>query len=275
IGTYILKITDSNGCDFFDTTQIAELPPYTDTARVKATCKDLCSGEISVLPIGGVAPYTYAWSNGGSSSQIDSLCSGVYSLLITDSVNCSITDTFFVDIYSAFDSMRVWADDTVVFRGNTTRLHVTPVPAGSYQWEPSATLGTPDQPNTSASPQDSIWYYVTVIDSLGCEYRDSIFMPCIDVICGRPNVFIPNAFSPNDDGKNDQLCFQGEWIVSFHIAIFSRWGEKVFETNDINECWDGTYKGRKCQSGVYMYTCDIECEGHQSTYFKGDVTIIK
>ena len=275
IGTYILKITDSNGCEFFDTTQIVELPPYTDTARVKATCKDWCSGEIEVLPIGGVAPYTYAWNTGATTSQIDSLCSGLYSLLITDSVNCSITDTFFVDIYSAFDSMRVWADDTMVFRGNSTRLHVTPVPGGSYQWEPSGTLVTPDQPNTTASPQDSTWYYVTVIDSLGCEYRDTLFMPCIDVICGRPNVFIPNAFSPNGDGKNDQLCFQGEWIVSFHIAIFSRWGEKVFETNDINECWDGTFKGTKCQSGVYMYTCDIECEGHQNTFFKGDITIIK
>jgi gliding motility-associated-like protein len=97
----------------------------------------------------------------------------------------------------------------------------------------------------------------------------------VDVICGRPNVFIPNAFSPNGDGLNDQLCFRGDWIVSFHIAIFSRWGEKVYESNDINECWDGTFKGRKCQSGVYMYTCDIECEAHQNVSFKGDITIVK
>ena len=276
IGTYILKITDSNGCEYFDTTQIVELPPYTDTALVKATCKDLCSGEIDVTPIGGVSPYTYSWSHGANTSFIDSLCSGTYSLVITDSVNCSITDTFFVDVYSVFDSMRVWADDTVVFRGNTTRLYVTPVQGATYHWDAtSGSLGSPNSPTTTAGPNDSTWYYVTVIDSLGCEYRDSLFMPCIDVICGRPNVFIPNAFSPNGDGQNDQLCFKGEWIVSFHIAIFSRWGEKVFETNDINECWDGTYKGRKCQSGVYMYTCDIECEGHQNTYFKGDVTIIK
>ncbi len=275
VGTYILKITDSAGCEFFDTSYVTELPPYTDTAFVKATCKDLCSGLISVQPVGGVAPYSYAWSNGATTPAIDSLCSGVYSLRITDSVNCSITDTFAINVFSSFDSMRVWADDTLVFRGNSTRLHVTPIRNGTYQWEPTGTLGTPNAPNTSASPSDSTFYYVTVIDSLGCEYRDTLFMPCIDVICGRPNVFIPNAFSPNSDGQNDQLCFRGEWIVKFHIAIFSRWGEKLFETNDINECWDGTYKGSMCQSGVYMYSCEIECEGHQESFFKGDVTLIR
>ena len=275
VGTYILKITDSAGCEFFDTSYVTELPPYTDTAFVKATCKDICSGLISVQPIGGVAPYSYVWSNGATTPTIDSLCSGVYSLHITDSVNCSIIDTFAIDVFSSFDSMRVWADDTLVFRGNSTRLHVTPVRNGTYQWEPTGTLGTPNAPNTTAYPSDSTFYYITVIDSLGCEYRDTLFMPCIDVICGRPNVFIPNAFSPNGDGQNDQLCFRGEWIVSFHIAIFSRWGEKVFETNDINECWDGTYKGNICQSGVYMYSCEIECEGHQESFFKGDVTLIR
>ena len=275
VGTYILKITDANGCEYFDTTQIVELPPYTDTALIKASCSNICSGEINVRPIGGVSPYTYSWSNGAATSHIDSLCGGLYSLLITDSVNCSITDTFVVGIFSSFDSMRVWADDTLVFRGESTRLHVTPIRNGIYRWEPSGTLGTPNMPNTSASPTDSTFYFVTVIDSLGCEYRDTLFVPCVDVICGRPNVFIPNAFSPNGDGLNDQLCFRGDCIVSFHIAIFSRWGEKVYESNDINECWDGTFKGRKCQSGVYMYTCDIECEAHQNVSFKGDITIVK
>jgi gliding motility-associated-like protein len=94
------------------------------------------------------------------------------------------------------------------------------------------------------------------------------------VICGLPNLFIPNSFSPNGDGVNDKLTFRGEWIRSFKISIFSRWGEKVFETSDINAYWDGMYKDKKCHSGVYMYVCEIVCEDNQESIVKGDITII-
>jgi gliding motility-associated-like protein len=116
---------------------------------------------------------------------------------------------------------------------------------------------------------------MNAVDQNHCRYTDTVKVNCINLICGQPNLVIPNAFSPNDDGVNDKMCFRGEWIREFHIAIFSRWGEKVFETNDINECWDGRYDGKKCQSGVYMYTCDIVCEDNQAGTFKGDVTIIQ
>ncbi len=275
IGTYILKITDSAGCEYFDTTTIVELASYTDQKTFRNACADVCDGQATLSPQGGISPYTYLWDDGSSAQNRTDLCPGMHIVKITDSVNCSIYDTVSIIEVRSFDNIRAWADDTVIVVGESTNLHVTPIPNGNYSWEPAGSLGTPNQPNTNAHPSDTTMYYITVIDSNGCRYLDSIYMPCVDVICGRPNIFIPNAFSPNDDGLNDRLCFRGEWLVSFHIAIFNRWGEKVYESDDINECWDGTFKNEKCQSGVYMYSCEIECRGHQSHNFKGDITLIK
>ena len=171
--------------------------------------------------------------------------------------------------------MEVWADRYTIFRGQSTRLNATAIEGVSYNWQPAESLETPYHYTTIATPDDTTIYYMNAMDQNHCRYTDTVKINCINLICGQPNLVIPNAFSPNDDGVNDKLCFRGEWIREFHIAIFSRWGEKVFETYDINECWDGRYEGKKCQSGVYMYTCDIVCEDNQAGTFKGDVTIIQ
>ena len=83
------------------------------------------------------------------------------------------------------------------------------------------------------------------------------------------------TFSPNDDGKNDQLCFEGKFVLEFHLEVFSRWGEKVFETDDIHSCWDGRYNGNWCLPGVYTYTCRVRCEANLETLLKGDITLIR
>ena len=88
-------------------------------------------------------------------------------------------------------------------------------------------------------------------------------------------MFIPNAFSPNGDGINDRLCFRGDYITDFYIAIYTRWGEKVYETHSINDCWDGRYHDNWCMPGVYTYTCSIQCEAGMHNLLKGDITIIR
>ena len=118
-------------------------------------------------------------------------------------------------------------------------------------------------------------YSVTVTDSLGCTWTGQIPIHCTEVICGEPNVFIPNTFSPNGDGINDRLCFSGKFITGFYIAIYTRWGEKVYETHDINDCWDGRYNDNWCMPGVYTYTCRIQCEAGLENLLKGDITLIR
>jgi gliding motility-associated-like protein len=75
----------------------------------------------------------------------------------------------------------------------------------------------------------------------------------IDIICGE--LFIPTIFSPNSKGPqaNETFCVFSDCVEQFKLLIFNRWGEKVFETEDVGQCWNGTFKGVEVASGVYAY----------------------
>ena len=194
---------------------------------------------------------------------------------ISDTNGCTITDTTAINLQNTFANVSVWADDTLIFTGESTYLHATNIPGVNYEWSPNIALQNPHSSTTAASPEESITYTVLMTDSVGCTHSDTITIHCIEVVCGKPNIFIPNSFTPNSDGINDLLCFRGEYVTSFHITIVTRWGEVVYESNDIQDCWDGRYKDNWCQPGVYMYICNIECEVGQKVQFKGDITIIR
>lgn len=92
-------------------------------------------------------------------------------------------------------------------------------------------------------------YYFTLLDtSIGCENLDTITIE----LEFFSELNIPNAFTPNNDGENDIYRVYGENIFEYSLMIFDRWGGKVFETNDLNEGWDGTFKGQALKSGVYI-----------------------
>lgn len=261
-GTYHLIVSDAH-CTATKDFRIVD-PPIMQLHKetVNELCNDTCTAWIRV------------WSE-VSDTVLSNLCPGTYIVEMDDSHGCPYYDTTEVIRVQSFSNMHVWADDTTIFRTETTHLHVTDLPNSRYNWTPTETLGSPFAANTAARPEDTTMYYVTVTDSAGCTWSDSILINCIDVNCGKPNVFIPNAFTPNDDGKNDKLCFSGEWITDFYIAIFSRWGELLYESHDLTECWDGRYKGNLCLPGVYAYTCRITCEAGFKGEFKGDITLIR
>ena len=91
-------------------------------------------------------------------------------------------------------------------------------------------------------------------------------------------LFIPNAFSPNDDGENDTLTFQmqdNQCLKDFQISIYDRWGEKVFETTDITDSWDGTFNGKKLDSQVFDYYCKTTTATGRQVMRKGNITLMK
>ena len=75
--------------------------------------------------------------------------------------------------------------------------------------------------------------------------------------------------------RNDRICFESNVIQEFHIAIFNRWGQKVYESSELGTCWDGTFRNEKCLAGVYTYTCHFRCRGGKENNFKGDITLIR
>ena len=231
-------------------------------------CTDQCDGWIKVS-------YDLPNYHVGD-TLVDSLCEGSYTIHFSDTAGCPYQVTEEIIRDSSLNHMRAWADDSVLFLTESVRLHVTEVPGATYQWSNGYTLDHPNSPNPLATPVDSIAIYeVTVTDTMGCMWTGKVRLICTEVNCGRPNIFIPNAFSPNNDGVNDRLCFHGTFVLDFYLAIYTRWGEKVFETHDIHSCWDGRYNGNLCMPGVYTYTCHVKCEANKENILKGDITLIR
>ncbi len=179
----------------------------------------------------------------------------------------------------SIDSLRAWADHNRIYLGQSVRLHASVNQSAnniSYVWAPAGDLDRPDVQNPMATPSDTlVCYTVTATTENNCRRSDSVCVRCDDIICGAPEFVIPNAFTPNGDGVNDRLCFNTDILAEFHIAIFNRWGQCVYESTDASQCWDGTFRNAPCLPGVYTYTCHVRCHSQVENDFKGDITLIR
>ena len=142
--------------------------------------------------------------------------------------------------------------DVTMFIGFTTTL----VASGgtTYEWSPSTGLSCTNCDSTIASPTETTDYCVKV-SKLGCV--DSVCRKVtIEIPCpGNRNLTVPNAFTPNADGVNDELCLEGwdDCVKDFEILIYDRWGEKVYESKNPKFCWNGVYKGKLLDPAVFVY----------------------
>lgn len=95
---------------------------------------------------------------------------------------------------------------------------------------------------------------------------------CVKV---RATVFVPNAFTPNHDGRNDVFQIKGLYISNFDLKIYNRWGQFLFETKSLDEGWDGTYNGQKCPMDVYLWTLNLNGVDKTSHFISGTVTLMR
>ena len=93
--------------------------------------------------------------------------------------------------------------------------------------------------------------------------------------CPELTIYVPNSFTPNNDNLNETFGAYGFGVDEFNMAIFNRWGELIFESNDINQKWNGTYEGQICQEGIYVYHIIYKGfnRGYQDIY--GKILLIK
>ena len=159
--------------------------------------------------------------------------------------------------------------------GESTQLSSSGKNEYKYHWYPPYKLDNPYVKNTIASPKKNTIYQLEITDSYGCKTVDTTIVYVTDYICGEPNIFIPNAFSPNNDNNNDILYVRGKGIEEFYLAIYNRWGEKVFETTDINTGWDGTYKGQLMDPAVFVYYLKATCINENVFEKKGNITLVR
>jgi gliding motility-associated-like protein len=167
--------------------------------------------------------------------------------------------------------------DTVKF-GESVQLTATPgsgvIGTPFYEWTPSDILSCEACANPEAGPlsEDVYVFTVRIADDNGCdaEAQVRVVVDLYDRV-----LYVPNAFTPNGDGTNDFFHVYGYGYNEMLFQVFNRWGEKMFETTDPAEGWDGTFKGEAMPPGVYVYQVVVYYLDGQEGYEKGSVTLIK
>jgi len=104
-----------------------------------------------------------------------------------------------------------------------------------------------------------------------CIFNDTF---SIKELCG-PTLFVPNTFTPNGDGLNDIFLPFGTFINVYVLQIYNRWGEKIFESNDMNLGWDGNFKDKYAPEGVYIYFIKAKGENGKDISLKGSVMLLR
>lgn len=142
----------------------------------------------------------------------------------------------------------------------------------SYIWSPSTGLSCSNCQSPVASPSVTTEYILTVYNSAGCYDYDTVLVE-VKQVC--EDIFIANAFSPNDDGNNDVLHVLSTCLKKMTFRIYDRWGNKVFETKDRTQGWDGKFNGQPMDSGVYAWWLEGNDETGKYFKVKGNVSIIR
>jgi gliding motility-associated-like protein len=148
----------------------------------------------------------------------------------------------------------------------------------SWSWSPSGYLSCTNCPTPTTLPQAPISYIVTVTNASGCTATDTVV---IRLTCSEKSVYVPNAFTPNDDGNNDFFfpIGKGAKLIKY-FQVYSRWGELLFSKTDIpandkNYGWNGTLNGTKQPPGTYVYVVGVECYTGETFMLKGTVELLR
>lgn len=276
-GTYTVTVTQGNGCNFTETYTITgSATPI--TINVVDTQNTICTsdnGAISVTAGGGTPSYLYNIDNGtwASIKNFKNLATGAHTIKVKDQNNCEHDTTITLTNYSydlevTATAKNAWCDAgglggevAVTGTGGTAPY--------SYFWENLPTGKGPEMKNLPKGK-----YKITVTDRYGCTGDDEALVEensCCEV-------WIPNAFSPNDDGRNDKFQAQlNRSIPKYEMSIYNRWGQRVFYTKKDTEGWDGkNTDGTPNDPGVYLYRILYTCEmGSKEFEYKGDLTLIR
>lgn len=274
--TYYVEI-NNNGCTLYDS--ISVNIGANDVSIDGPT--GLCLGD-SVLLVASHflsgETYTYDWGpdsliigNGNDSVYVSPQVSQEITLIATSSAGCQVMDTLMLTVDQLPNlNINLTASADTIYSGMPVTILVTPV-GYDYYW--NVPLGNDNEHEVIlVEPQMII---VTVQSQYGCSKSDTVMIYVKELICGEPDVFIPNAFTPNNDNANDEILVRGNNIDEFVLRIYDRWGELVFETSDQSTGWDGTFKGKACDPAVYDYYFEATCIDQEKFFKKGNITLIR
>jgi gliding motility-associated-like protein len=278
---YKVQVTSDKGCVNSDSLSLTVAPRI--KVQLPATA-DVCIGSGLQLNASGAASYqwintTFGLSNTSIYNPVLNISnSATYTVVGSDSYNC------FKDTASILVTVRnrptvSAGPDITVVGGIPYQLSATVSnDVVSWLWSPGNNLSCSNCATPIAKPKMQTAYIIKVTNTWGCIAYDTVL---VKLQCAIANVHIPNAFTPNNNGRNDIFYAKGSGVnVIKHFKIYNRWGQVVFERNNIgiddrSAGWDGKYKGQYVEAGTYVYMTEMECISGELFIFKGTVTVIR
>jgi len=185
--------------------------------------------------------------------------------------------TFIVSVDVSELNIDAVADTTELVITNSTNITVLNVPDGSIiEWSTGETNKETITITPLAGDAGIKNYCVTVTDEYACMDTACVEMTIIDPACDETDIFIPNAFSPNNDSNNDLFRVRGRYLRNVDILIFDRWGELILKkSGDEFINWDGTFRGKELPPDSYIYQIHVQCEDSDNYIKKGNINLIK
>jgi len=265
--TYSVTATGTNGCTATATATVTVSPPPV----AFSTNATICSGQNATLTASGGG--NYSWSNGSTANPliVSPTSTSSYSVIVSIG-SCSDTANATVTV-NPNPTATAWSNVTIT-QGQSATLSASG--GGTYLWNNGMTDSV-----IIVSPNLTTVFCVTVTDANGCTDSECVTVLVEPIQCpgySDDELFVPDAFSPNTDTKNDFLRVYYpiiDCIREFNFIIYDRWGEKVFESSNIAAAWDGTYKGKTMNTAVFVYYLKVTFITGEETVRKGNVSLIR
>ena len=270
-----LVFTNQAGCDSLVQVSVTGYSAVSYDLQANEICWNGTDGSVEAVNLsGGTGPYQFsldgtAWQPG---ALFEGLSAGEYTVFLQDDHGCMFEKT--IDI-PTIPPIGVETQDETLTCGDSVRLSPVAISQLPLVWEWA---------NGSASPE--LWasspgvYTFKVTND--CETVERSVKVSMEPIALASLIYMPNSFSPNDDGIND--CYQGYLspradLQYFNLKIFDRWGNMMFESNDPGECWDGRSEGKLMDPAVFVWFVEMKvlsCEGEVLDVFEeGGIHLIK
>ncbi len=259
VGAYSVSATNSFGCVSKDTIKILNVFPSPEIVLNKQNV--LCLNQNNILEAGsGFA--TYLWQDGKTDSSIVVTTPGLYKVKVSNNFNCFAFDSANI-LKVAIPPANFLDADSAICRDDIIRIRPHQV-FSEYLWNTGVTKSTIDVHYPGI-------YWLTVMDQNSCVGSDTIRILAkdCDVV-----FYIPNAFTPNNDGVNDifKPIIRGE-ITSYYFVVYNRFGQVIFSTDRPDTGWDGRVKGALQNSGTFVWHCHYKMKNEISGFQKGTVVL--
>ncbi|RYZ50778.1 MAG: gliding motility-associated C-terminal domain-containing protein, partial [Sphingobacteriales bacterium] len=268
--TATLTVTSPAGCTANDAVEITVVPA--DFITVSADTGICPRDSAQLRAANGISyiwrPAFYIDDSTSATPFVSPVTTTNYTVYAMNAQGCSDTQTIQVTVHPA--AVITLADSARIFGGE--RYQISPATNAVYfSWFPPLGLTETDISNPVASPDVNTRYFVRATTEYGCAVTDSI-----DLLVNLDSYLdVPNAFTPGSAPNNTiRVVRRGEAVLK-SFAIYNRWGNKVFETSDINAGWDGSFKGKPQPMGVYVYVAEAVTPSGRKFTKRGNITLLR